>query len=75
MRPDFAVVSAGKGNAYGFPHRNLLARMEEAGARVLRTDHGGAIRFVSDGKQLWFGTWQNKFELEVFTKSRPVSPY
>ncbi len=45
----FAVVSVGRGNRFGFPHAEALARWREAGALVLRTDEG-AVRFLSDGR-------------------------
>jgi competence protein ComEC len=46
-----AVVSAGAGNRYGFPHGEAVARWREAGALVLRTDEG-AIRLLSDGRRV-----------------------
>ncbi len=51
VRPRLAVVSSGRGNRYGFPHEEALARWREAGARVLRTDEG-AIRLLSDGRRV-----------------------
>jgi competence protein ComEC len=52
VAPRFAVVSLGRGNPYGFPHAEVVARWRAAGAVVLRTD-GGAIRFLTDGRSLW----------------------
>jgi competence protein ComEC len=56
VQPSIAVISVGNGNAAGFPHAETLARLEAAGARVLRTDQppagadaGGDLRFTSDG--------------------------
>ena len=37
-RPRVAVVSVGAGNDYGHPSRDVLARLADAGAAVLRTD-------------------------------------
>ncbi|MFN0102294.1 MAG: DNA internalization-related competence protein ComEC/Rec2 [Bryobacteraceae bacterium] len=51
-RPTFAVVSAGLDNLYRHPHPDVLARLEERGVRVLRTDRGGQIRFLTDGQRL-----------------------
>ena len=42
--PAFAVISCGRGNRYGHPHDETLARFAAAGTRVLRTDLGGAVR-------------------------------
>ncbi len=52
VRPAFAIVSAGAGNAYGFPHREVLARLESSGARVFRTDRDGLVTVRSDGVRM-----------------------
>jgi competence protein ComEC len=41
--PDYAVVSLARGNPFGFPGADVVARWLSAGARVLRTDQIGAI--------------------------------
>jgi competence protein ComEC len=46
-----AVICAGTGNRFGFPHAEVLARWRRAGAQVVRTDQGAA-RFLSDGARL-----------------------
>jgi competence protein ComEC len=51
-RPTFAVVSAGLDNLYRHPHPDVMARLEQRNVRVLRTDRGGQIRFLTDGKHL-----------------------
>jgi len=51
-RPKFAVVSAGLDNLYRHPHPDVVARLEERGVRILRTDRGGQIRFLTDGRRL-----------------------
>ena len=38
-----ALISAGRGNRYGHPHAAVLARLDSAGVRVLRTDRDGSI--------------------------------
>ena len=43
VRPSYAVVSCGAGNAYGHPDGRTLARLEQAGAEILRTDLEGDI--------------------------------
>ena len=47
-----AVISAGKGNRYGHPHPIVLARLDSAGVRVLRTDRDGTlvVRGSADGR-------------------------
>jgi competence protein ComEC len=41
-----ALVSAGAGNTYGHPARQTLSRLDDGGARVLRTDLDGSIGVV-----------------------------
>ena len=43
IRPRFAVISCGKDNRYGHPHRELLERLEKAGSTVLQTKEQGAV--------------------------------
>ncbi len=52
MQPTYAVISCGAGNSFGHPMGEVLARLQEAGATVLRTDLEGEITFVCDGKTL-----------------------
>lgn len=44
--PRVAVISCGLGNMFGFPAPEVVERWERAGARVERTDIGGAITVV-----------------------------
>lgn len=50
VRPAVALVSAGRGNAYGFPHEPVLRELAARGVRILRTDQEGAIGLLTDGK-------------------------
>jgi competence protein ComEC len=59
VQPEFVVVSAGRGNFYGLPHPDILERYRALGARVLRTDEVGAIRFSTDGTTLHVVTSQS----------------
>ena len=52
--PAYAVISAGKDNAYGHPHAEVLSRLKAVGARVLRTDESGTVRLYSDGENVVF---------------------
>ena len=52
VQPAYAVISAGKDNSYGHPHADVLRRLQQAGARVLRTDLMGTVRLASDGEQV-----------------------
>ena len=48
-KPQYAVISVGSGNSFGLPRRETLSRLQEAGARVYRTDLHGAVTFYLDG--------------------------
>jgi competence protein ComEC len=50
-RPAVAVVSAGRGNRYGHPHREGVARWSAVGATVILTALAGtiAVRGCADG--------------------------
>lgn len=43
--PDFAVVSAGHANRWGFPKTRVVERWEAVGAEVLNTARSGALYF------------------------------
>lgn len=45
VQPDFAIISAGKDNRYGHPHKEILERLEDAGIPYVRTDSFGTILF------------------------------
>lgn len=49
-----ALISAGHGNRYGHPHRDVLDRLEAHGIKVLRTDRHGSIVVRADGRG---GVW------------------
>lgn len=50
VSPEVAVYSAGKGNAYGHPHAEVIAAAENAGAKVYGTDVNGTVVLETDGK-------------------------
>ncbi|MBO7336566.1 MAG: ComEC/Rec2 family competence protein [Lachnospiraceae bacterium] len=43
LGPDIAVVSCGKNNSYGHPHKETIALFELCGTSVHRTDEDGAL--------------------------------
>lgn len=49
VAPKYVVISAGKGNSYGHPHKEVLDRVEKQGAQIVSTIDLGTITFVSDG--------------------------
>lgn len=57
VSPAYAVISCGKENEYGHPHRETLNTLEAVGAEIYRTDEQGTIIAFSDGKSI---TWSIK---------------
>jgi competence protein ComEC len=49
LRPQIALISAGRDNLFGHPAREVVSRLEAAGAKVFRTDQDGAIVVETDG--------------------------
>ena len=49
-KPSLVVISVGRGNRYGHPHRAVLDRYRDAGVPVWRTDLDGAITVRTDGR-------------------------
>src|SRR5262249_34908169 len=58
VNPTYAVISAGADNNYGHPNRDVLTRLENHHAEVLRTDRDGMITIRSDGKRLQVETYR-----------------
>jgi len=57
--PQLAIISAGRGNAFGHPSPDVLDRLESAGTRVLRTDRDGEITLTTDGRELRWTTYRD----------------
>ncbi len=51
--PDYAIISAGKSNSYGHPHKEVMDRLESFSIPVFRTDELGTIKIRSDGSKLY----------------------
>lgn len=52
--PQFGVISTGKDNSYGHPHKEILERLEGKGIKIYRTDLQGDIVVISDGETIQF---------------------
>ena len=52
VSPDLAVISAGKNNKYGHPHKEVTERLARFEIPVLRTDEKGTIIIKSDGEKI-----------------------
>ena len=52
VHPALVVISAGKGNRYGHPNPETLARIENEGAAIVSTIDEGTITLTSDGRTI-----------------------
>lgn len=50
--PDFAVISCGKDNGYGHPHKEVLQFLNDYEVEVLRNDELGTIVVETDGEKI-----------------------
>jgi competence protein ComEC len=57
VAPRLALVSAGSRNPFGHPHPEVLARLDDVGAAIYRTDADGAVEVISDGVRLVVRRW------------------
>ena len=62
IRPRYAVISCGKNNDYGHPHKEVLQYLKKAGCTVYRTDRDKTVTVTSDG-----------VSLEVQTKNKSIA--
>ncbi len=54
VRPDIAIISAGKNNRYGHPHQEILDRLKKLNIPYLATYKEGNIIFKTDGVKLFY---------------------
>lgn len=53
VSPDVAVISVGKDNRYGHPHKEVVDRLKKYGTKIFRTDINGDIILHTDGINLY----------------------
>lgn len=60
VRPQLAVVSAGRRNHFGHPHRETIEKLETHKIPLVRTDQEGTVKIVFDGAiPIWYSyRWQ-----------------
>jgi len=61
VSPKVAVLSVGRANPYGHPHRDVMARYARLGIAVYRTDRDGAVTVRTDGRELWVRTGRERW--------------
>ena len=52
VSPEYAVISAGKDNSYGHPHKEVLNILDKVRAKVVSTIDRGTIKFETNGETL-----------------------
>ena len=57
--PEYVVISVGKDNTYGHPHRETVKLYQDAGIPMFRTDELGTVIASSDGVTVEL-TWENQ---------------
>jgi len=60
VSPQIAVISVGRGNSFGHPHKDTLERYERTGAKVFRTDMSGAVTISRS---------RNSYQVETYEDS------
>lgn len=48
VKPEVAIISVGKDNGYGHPHKDAMERISASGAKIFRTDEMGMIKIEFD---------------------------
>lgn len=52
VNPSIAIISCGKNNKYGHPHKETITSLEDSKVKYYRTDLDGTIVLVSDGTNI-----------------------
>ncbi|MCK5599937.1 helix-hairpin-helix domain-containing protein [bacterium] len=78
IAPKYGIISCGKNNKFGFPHKDALDRYYHANSDMLigRTDYNGHIVAVSDGSKISFEVQKGEMYTmeEVFAQENLTIP-
>lgn len=55
VNPSIGVISCGKNNKYGHPHKEVMNLLEKYNIMIFRTDEQGSIVLKSDGYKIYSG--------------------
>lgn len=58
-RPEVAVLTVGRGNLYHHPNDEVVARYEQIGSRICRTDQDGAVTIAANKGKLAIQRWND----------------
>ena len=73
MSPKYAVISVGKDNDYGHPHKETMERLKSSGINVYRTDESGTIICTSNGNNISFNTNAGSYNSPASTSNNNSS--
>ncbi|MBQ7104593.1 MAG: MBL fold metallo-hydrolase [Bacilli bacterium] len=52
VKPTYGIISCGKDNSYGHPHKEVLESLNKRKVKLYRTDELGTVLVVSDGTDI-----------------------
>lgn len=62
VNPKYAVISLGKDNSYGHPHKSTLKLLDEFGVETYRTDENGTVVISTEGSGVAIKTGQTSMK-------------
>jgi competence protein ComEC len=77
VNPIYGIISAGKNNKFGFPHKETLLRIynQNPKMKIVRTDYNGHISFITDGKTIKVEPQKEKiFTISEVLKQENINP-
>lgn len=51
VRPQVGIISCGRKNKFGHPHKQVVERLSGLGISIYRTDRHGAVTVITDGRR------------------------
>lgn len=60
VSPGFSIISCGKKNSYGHPHKELLDRLKNCGSEYYITYESGAITILTNGEKMQLREYVNQ---------------
>ncbi|MDP1710269.1 MAG: hypothetical protein Q8L28_01510 [bacterium] len=51
--PRVGVISVGRNNTYGHPHKEIMEMLKKYNVKTYRTDNDGEVEIVTNGKDFW----------------------
>ena len=65
--PAYAIISCGKYNDYGHPHKETLKKLKLLGCTYLRTDNNGTIVAATDGTHLALTAERGQYRYNIYS--------